>query len=911
MKGFMQIYITPNQNLGIKNIEDGEDKSNGLFEILEKEFIKSTADGLFYLAKQNKQQWEGESFLYWLDFINHYLYRLCVYDSTQSKQIHVLVDEKFLAEKIENLPPMVGGEYLTFSGLMKIWYEINFKVSETLIKEGLSLDLYISQAFPHWDTVGKLYFHLAENKTNPDGPFAFLVTYSTKLNEKAKPKHLPLNSAIESATSEKNKKLIRNILQPLQSISGECAFIKGLLDSGEIFHPQIWIPSQAFSFLKNTQLYEKHGVVVRIPNWWDPKKPIKPQIKVTLGEEQPSYVGINSLLKFQIDLCLGDSSLTEEEVFAIMNAKSQFIHLRGTWVEVDKEKLKEVLNHWKTALKATNETGVSFLQGMRLLAGASLAKEDGKSNLLSDDLQSWTSITAGKWFDGILNGLRSPENNQLNSPSFEGKLKAHLRPYQKSGVNWLWLLYSLRLGGCLSDDMGLGKTIQVISLLLCIQESEKKPMPSLLIVPASLIGNWKAEVSKFAPSLSYFIAHTSEMGKHNQNPFEQDMMGDYSLFMTTYSSLNKIPWLQNCEWDLVILDEAQAIKNPTAKQTLACKQFKSKMRLSLTGTPVENNLTDLWSILDFSCPGLLGNIKEFSSYSKKIKQQSAKSQENVYKPLRQLVKPYILRRLKTDPKIISDLPDKTELKTYCHLTLNQISLYNQAVSDLTQGLQGLEGIKRQGIIFSYINRFKQICNHPDQWLKEGTYDPIQSGKLIRLKGILTDIAEKQEKVLIFTQFKEITDVLYDVAKSIFHQDGLLLHGSTAIKKRKELVDDFQSEFGSPFFILSLKAGGTGLNLVAANHVIHFDRWWNPAVENQATDRAFRIGQKKNVLVHKFICQGTIEDKIDLMIEDKKFLSNEILEGDSQISITELSNEEIINLVSLDINKAMGDEKSEK
>ncbi|MBX9836761.1 MAG: DEAD/DEAH box helicase [Silvanigrellaceae bacterium] len=911
MKDFMQIYITPSQNLGIKKIEGGENKPNGLFENIEKEFIKSTADGLLYLAKQNKQQWQEETFLYWLDFINHYLYRLCVYDGNQSKQIHVLVDEQFLSEKIESLPPMIGGEYLNFSGLMKIWYEINFKVSETLIKEGLSLDLYISQAFPHWDTVGKVYFHLAENKTNPEWPFAFLVTYSTKLNEKAKPKHLPLGSAIENATSEKNKKLIRNILQPLQNISVECDFIKGLLDRREIFQPQIWSPSQAFSFLKNTHIYEKHGVVVRIPNWWNPKKPIKPQIKVTLGEEEPSYVGIHSLLNFQIDLCLGDSSLTEEEVFAIMNAKSQFVNLRGIWVEVDKEKLKEVLNHWKSALKATNETGVSFLQGMRLLAGASLAKDDEKSNSLSDDLRSWTSITAGKWFDEILNGLRSPENNKFISPNFEEKLNATLRPYQKSGVNWLWLLYNLKLGGCLADDMGLGKTIQVISLLLCIKESRKKSKPSLLIVPATLIGNWKAEISKFAPSICYFIAHTSEMEKMNQNNFEQDLIDDYDVIITTYSSLNRISWLQSCEWDLVILDEAQAIKNPAAKQTLACKQFKSKMRLSLTGTPVENNLIDLWSILDFSCPGLLGNIKEFSIYSKKIKQQSAKLEENVYRPLRQLVKPYILRRLKTDPKIISDLPDKTELKTYCHLTLKQISFYNQAVSELAQSLQGLDGIKRQGIIFSYINRFKQICNHPDQWLKEGEYDLLQSGKFIRLKEILTEIAEKQEKVLIFTQYKEIIDVLNEVAQSIFNQEGLLLHGSIAIKKRKELVDNFQSEFGSPFFILSLKAGGTGLNLVAANHVIHFDRWWNPAVENQATDRAFRIGQKKNVLVHKFICQGTIEDKIDSMIEDKKFLSNEILEGDSQISITSLSNEEIIKLVSLDINKAMGDETSEK
>ena len=327
------------------------------------------------------------------------------------------------------------------------------------------------------------------------------------------------------------------------------------------------------------------------------------------------------------------------------------------------------------------------------------------------------------------------------------------------------------------------------------------------------------------------------------------------------------------------------------------KGLKADVRLALTGTPVENRIGDLWSLFDFTSPGLLGSAKAFADYSK---------QECFNLALRKLTQPYILRRLKSDKNIIADLPQKTEMKTYCHLSKAQIRLYAQTVEELTGLLGQAEGIKRRGIVLSFLMRFKQICNHPAQCLGFGEFDEGGSGKWVRLREICEDIADSQEKVLVFTQFKEIIPPLFSFLSGLFGREGLILHGGTAVPKRAALVEQFQQDLGPPFFLLSLKAGGTGLNLTKASHVIHFDRWWNPAVENQATDRAYRIGQKRSVLVHQFICRGTIEEKIDTLIESKKNLSKELLEGEGEISLTELSNEQVLQMVSLDIQRAMGE-----
>jgi len=351
---------------------------------------------------------------------------------------------------------------------------------------------------------------------------------------------------------------------------------------------------------------------------------------------------------------------------------------------------------------------------------------------------------------------------------------------------------------------------------------------------------------------------------------------------------------------MVVLDEAQAIKNPDAKQTRAAKKLDAPVRFALTGTPIENRLGDLWSIFDFINPGLLGSSKEFTTLVKRL----ADRPHNPYAPLRELVRPYILRRLKTDKTVIADLPDKAEVKAFCQLSRKQAALYQQAVKELSEQIESAEGIRRKGVVLSFLMRFKQICNHPSQWLGDGAWSEDDSGKWARLRDIAEVIAAKQEKVLVFTQFREVTAPLAAFLGSLFGRPGLVLHGETEVKKRKDLVRRFQEDEAVPFFVLSLKAGGAGLNLTAASHVVHFDRWWNPAVENQATDRAFRIGQTKNVLVHKFLCRGTVEEKIDQLIESKRQLSQDLLEGSAELLLTELKDEELLKLVALDINAAL-------
>ena len=420
------------------------------------------------------------------------------------------------------------------------------------------------------------------------------------------------------------------------------------------------------------------------------------------------------------------------------------------------------------------------------------------------------------------------------------------------------------------------------------------------MAPASLLANWVAEIARFAPSLNAVVVHPSAVPAEKLKTDLADDLADVDLVITSYGFLARAPWLGTTPWRLVVLDEAQAIKNPAAKQTKLVKQLQADTRIALTGTPIENRLGDLWSIFDFINPGLLGSSKQFSSFVKRL----ADRPHNPYGPLRDLVRPYILRRLKTDKSIIADLPDKTEVKTFCPLSRKQAALYQQAVAELASQLEDVDGIKRRGIVLAFLMRLKQICNHPSQWLGDGAWAEEDSGKLARLRDIAEVIAARQEKALIFTQFKETTAPLAAFLGSVFGRAGLVLHGETEVKKRKDLVRQFQEDENVPFFVLSLKAGGAGLNLTAASHVIHFDRWWNPAVENQATDRAFRIGQTKNVLVHKFICRGTVEDKIDQMIESKKQLAGDFLGGGADMVLTEMKDEELLKLVALDLGAAM-------
>jgi non-specific serine/threonine protein kinase len=460
--------------------------------------------------------------------------------------------------------------------------------------------------------------------------------------------------------------------------------------------------------------------------------------------------------------------------------------------------------------------------------------------------------------------------------------------------------------------MGLGKTAQVIALLLHERGRRGRGAdgaggipPDLLVVPASIVANWKAEIDRFAPNLSAWIAHPSESDGDLLRP--ENLGGALlgrDVVITTYGVLTRTPSLRGAGWNVLVLDEAQAIKNPGTRQAKAVKEVRAAARVALTGTPVENRLGDLWSLFDFLNPGLLGGAKAFGRFVKEL----ARREHNPYGPLRSLVRPYILRRLKTDKSVIADLPDKTEVKAYCALTRRQAVLYEQAVGELGRQLGGAEGIGRKGLVLATLMRLKQICNHPSQWSGDGEYDPALSGKFARLTELAEELAARQEKALIFTQFKEVTAPLAEHLAGVFGRPGLVLHGGTPLGRRREMVEAFGREDGPPFFVLSLKAGGTGLNLTAAAHVIHFDRWWNPAVENQATDRAFRIGQKNHVFVHKFVCRGTVEERIDALIADKVGIAEDLLragEGADRM-LTEMGDRELLAFVSLDLGKAVAD-----
>ena len=742
--------------------------------------------------------------------------------------------------------------------------------------------------------MGRVHFNVAENRKDSEAPFAFLATYTTRLSAQAKAQHLPLGQALGEYAGAANRERLLSLLVPVQRASETCPWLKDMVAAGEIFHPLRWTAREAWQLLRDVPSLESAGVVVRMPAAWRGNRPPRPRVTGTVGAKAPSALGRNALLDFQMAVTLDGEALSAAEIRELLAKTDGLALVRGRWIELDREHLASIMERFREVERTAKANGVAFGEAVRLLAGADVAAEDTVAAAHAD----WSQVVAGPWLAETLQGLRSPQGLAQIDPG-EG-LKGVLRPYQQVGVRWLYLLTRLGLGACLADDMGLGKTIQVLSLLLVLKRQHSgKPQPSLLVAPASLLANWASEIERFAPGLNALIAHPSVLPAAELKAFKPARLHDIDLVITSYASLLRVPWIADVGWRLAVLDEAQAIKNPDAKQTRAVKQLKAGARLALTGTPVENRLGDLWSIFDFVNPGLLGTAKQFTRFAKRLSERP-----HGYAPLRELVRPYILRRLKTDKTVISDLPDKTEIKAFCPLSRRQAALYQQAVRELKEQLADVDGIQRKGLVLAFLMRFKQICNHPSQWLGDGAWGEDDSGKWARLREIAEVVAARQEKMLVFTQFREVTAPLAAFLGSVFERPGLVLHGETEVKKRKDLVRQFQEDEAVRFFVLSLKAGGAGLNLTAASHVVHFDRWWNPAVENQATDRAFRIGQTKNVLVHKFICRGTVEEKIDQLIDSKRHLSQELLEGGAGVLLTELKDDELLKLVALDINRAL-------
>jgi superfamily II DNA or RNA helicase len=890
--------LTPHGALILAQAEDAAALDDGLGMRLQQAFARGSGHGLLSLGADQVGAALPPTLSYWRELGTRYVTALCALPGlgeSGAKPPVPLPPNDDLERLAAAVPPMLGAEYLTAGVLAYLWRETDAAFEAERAEVKLPVQQFLKSRHPAWNLVGRVHFNLAENRKDEDAPFAFLATYTTQLSAAAKAQHLPLGKALQEYSGAKNRERLLSLLTPVQSAAEQCAWLKAMVDSGEIYHPLRWNPQQALQFLKDVALLEGAGVIVRMPASWRMNRPARPQVTARIGGKTPSQLGMDALLDFRMEVTLDGETLTKAEIKRLLAQTDGLALVRGKWVEVDHERLTRTLEQFEAVERHASTEGLSFGEAMRMLSGAGIAADEAAAQTDAD----WGRAVAGPWLAETLAALQRPDGKLRIDPG--RSLQGTLRPYQHAGLQWLYLLTRLRLGACLADDMGLGKTIQVLSLLLVLkQETGEARKPSLLVAPASLLANWAAEIARFAPGLRAIVIHPSAMPPDQLKTTDAQTLADADLAITSYGYLARAPWLGAMAWRLAVLDEAQAIKNPAARQTRTVKQLRADVRIALTGTPIENRLGDLWSIFDFINPGLLGSAKQFSSFAKRLGEDPQRS----YGPLRDLVRPYILRRLKTDKTIISDLPDKTEVKTFCALSRRQAALYQEAVQELAKNLDDAEGMQRRGIVLAFLMRLKQICNHPSQWLGDGAWAEEDSGKLARLREIADVAASRQEKALVFTQFRETTGPLASFLGSVFGRPGLVLHGETAVKKRQELVRQFQEDERVPFFVLSLKAGGSGLNLTAASHVIHFDRWWNPAVENQATDRAFRIGQTKNVLVHKFICRGTVEDKIDQLIESKTQLAGDILGGGAEVMLTEMKDDELMKLVALDLNAAI-------
>jgi SNF2 family DNA or RNA helicase len=642
---------------------------------------------------------------------------------------------------------------------------------------------------------------------------------------------------------------------------------------------------EAFTFLKESAwVLEDAGYTVIVPAWWTPdgRRRTKIRLKTSMHSSKGSpaasrgHLSLDSIITYQYQLSIGGQIVTQQEWQQLVNAKTPLVQFRGQWMELDRDKMQQLLQFWQTHQDEVPE--ISLLDMMKIGA-------EREEDLEWDHDQTLQDMLAQLHDKSAFVPIDDPK-----------ALQGSLRDYQKRGVAWLQYLENLGLNPCLADDMGLGKTLEVIACLLKEREEVNDVPPTLIIAPTSVLGNWRKEIERFAPNLRTLVHQGSARIKNEKAFKEMCQIHDVVLTSFALARLDE-KLLRSLKWHRVVVDEAQNIKNPQAAQTRAILKLVALHRLALTGTPVENRLRDLWSIFNFLHPGYLGKEAQFrKTFEMPIHKDNDMAKSAT---LKKLVEPFILRRVKTDKRIINDLPDKIEQKMYCTLTPEQASLYEAVVKDVTEQLNEAEGIQRKGLILSTLLKLKQICNHPMQFLQDGSaFTAERSHKLQRLGEMVEEVIDNGESALIFTQFTEIGSALERYLEHTWHYNTYYLHGGTNAAKRDQMVAEFQDPETEPsVFILSLRAGGVGLNLTKANYVFHFDRWWNPAVEDQATDRAFRIGQRKNVFVHKFVAMGTMEERIDAMIEDKKRLSSLIV-GADESWLTELDNDTFKELITL-------------
>ncbi len=640
----------------------------------------------------------------------------------------------------------------------------------------------------------------------------------------------------------------------------------------------------ALNFLRRDAprlMAESFGVL--LPSWWTQSRPgIGLRLAATSSAQpgrvdKPSAFGTDQLVSYEWQVALGDQALTKAELDALARAKAPLVRIRGQWVEVDQRRLADGLKFLAKTARHPMTVGDVLRAGM-------FAPDDTDAGL------PMIGVDASGWLGDVLAGSTATRYEPLPSPDDFG---AVLRPYQERGLGWLTFMDSAGLGAVLADDMGLGKTIQVLALLETERQQRPDVAPTLLVCPMSLVANWQREAARFAPKLSVHVHHGAE--RLTGEEFRAAVAGTH-LVLTTYGlAVRDRHELAEVVWHRLVVDEAQAIKNSAAKQSRAVRSLAVPHRIALTGTPVENRLADLHAIMEFASPGLLGSAEVFKRrFATPIERDG---DAEAAARLRRATGAFVLRRLKTDPQIISDLPDKIEMRVLCNLTKEQATLYQAVVDDMLRQIADASGINRRGLVLATLTKLKQVCNHPAQFLKDHSRIAERSGKLTRIEEICEEILAAGEKALLFTQYAEFGAILRDHLDARFDTRPAFLHGGVTKKARDAMVTSFQDPAGPPLFVLSLKAGGVGLNLTAANHVIHADRWWNPAVEDQATDRAFRIGQQRNVQVRKLVCAGTLEERIDRVLQEKKALAESVV-GTGEAWLTELSTESLRELVTL-------------
>ena len=636
---------------------------------------------------------------WWRDFALRFVADLCALGETAK------ADERRglpapaasdLTALIDKAPPMQGGEYLQRDVLIALWQATERALEIELSESKLPLQDFLKARNSRWRLVGRVHFNLAENRRDQDYPFAFMATYTSGLSADGVLRHLPLGQALREYAGAGDKAKLLQLLAPVQQASEACAWLKNIVDAGEIFHPLRWTPQDAMRFLQDVEAMERAGLVIRMPANWRMNRPSRPSVEATVGSTSPSVLGMDALLDFRVEVSLDGEILTIEEINELLASTHGLALLRGKWVEVDPTRLRATLDKFQAIERLSEKEGVPFGQAMRLLAGA----EIGVASSAAPTAQ-WAHVQAGPWLAEALDGCRSPEGLARVDPG--NALHATLRPYQQTGVRWLYLLTQLGLGACLADDMGLGKTIQVLALLLVLGQRTKgaaKKTPSLLVAPASLLANWALEAGRFTPGLNILVAHPSFLPADELRSMNANRLAAIDLVVTSYATLLRLGWIGETHWRLVVLDEAQVVKNPNAKQTKAVKSLKAKGRIVLTGTPIENNLRDLWSIFDFVNPGLLGSSKAFANFVKALASQPHVS----YAPLRRLVQPYILRRLKSDKSIIADLPDKTEIKAFCHLdaqTGGALSSRRRRIGRKAEAVRRRDRATRTGAVHPY------------------------------------------------------------------------------------------------------------------------------------------------------------------------------------------------------------------